>query len=63
MQVAAEVARLEEFKLSKMKELVLKKRSELEETCRKTHLIPEADTGMEYAIEAVESGNMSFSWI
>ncbi|KAF8044289.1 hypothetical protein BT93_A2316 [Corymbia citriodora subsp. variegata] len=54
--VAAEVARLEEFKLSKMKELVLKKRSELEEICRKTHLIPEADTGMEYAIEAVESG-------
>ena len=39
-----------------MKELVLKKRSELEEICRKTHLIPEADSALEYVIEAMESG-------
>lgn len=39
-----------------MKELVLKKRSELEEICRKTHLIAEVDTSIEYAIEAIESG-------
>ncbi|KAJ8752928.1 hypothetical protein K2173_008663 [Erythroxylum novogranatense] len=56
--VEAEVSRLEELKSSKMKELVLKKRSELEEICRKTHLIPEADTGIEYAIEAIDSGIM-----
>ncbi|KAJ4851236.1 hypothetical protein Tsubulata_046661 [Turnera subulata] len=56
--VEAEVSRLEELKASKMKELVLKKRSELEEICRKTHMVPEADTGIEDAIEAIESGNM-----
>ncbi|KAF8008692.1 hypothetical protein BT93_K2373 [Corymbia citriodora subsp. variegata] len=54
--VEAEVARLEELKLSKMKELVLKKRSELEEICRKTHLIPEEDSTMKYIVEATESG-------
>ncbi|KAJ7970063.1 65-kDa microtubule-associated-like protein [Quillaja saponaria] len=52
--VEAEVSRLEELKSSKMKELVLKKRSELEEVCRKTHLVPEVDSAVEYAIE---SGN------
>lgn len=56
LQVEAEVSRLEELKSSKMKELVLKKRSELEEICRKTHMVPEYDSSMEYAIEAIESG-------
>ncbi|XP_050264843.1 65-kDa microtubule-associated protein 3 isoform X2 [Quercus robur] len=54
--VEAEVSRLEELKSSKMKELVLKKRSELDEICRKTHMVPEVDCSMEYAIEAIESG-------
>ncbi|XP_050387846.1 65-kDa microtubule-associated protein 3 [Argentina anserina] len=54
--VEAEVSRLEELKSSKMKELVLKKRTELEEICRKTHMVIEADSGIEYAIEAIESG-------
>ncbi|KAJ0100034.1 hypothetical protein Patl1_19959 [Pistacia atlantica] len=58
LQVEAEVSRLEELKSSKMKELVLKKRSELEEICRKTHMVPEYDSSMEYAIEAIESGAM-----
>ena len=58
MQVEAEVSRLEELKASKMKELVLKKRSELEEICRKTHMIPEADSALDYVIEAMESGIM-----
>ncbi|WVZ00113.1 hypothetical protein V8G54_026182 [Vigna mungo] len=53
--VEAEVARLEKLKSSKMKELVLKKRTELEEICRKTHLIPEIDNAVEYAVEAIES--------
>lgn len=56
MQVEAEVARLEELKASKMKELVLKKRSELEEICRKTHMITEADSVLECVVEAMESG-------
>ncbi|KAK2971749.1 hypothetical protein RJ640_022888, partial [Escallonia rubra] len=54
--VEAEVSRLEEFKASKMKELVLKKRSELEEICRKTHMISDSDRAMDIAIEAIESG-------
>ncbi|GMI71551.1 PLEIADE, MICROTUBULE-ASSOCIATED PROTEIN 65-3 [Hibiscus trionum] len=52
--VEAEVSRLEELKSSKMKELVLKKRSELREICRKTHLVP--DTELEDVIEAIETG-------
>ncbi|WJX18996.1 hypothetical protein P8452_08738 [Trifolium repens] len=54
--VEMEVSRLEELKSSKMKELVLKKRTELEEICRKTHLVPETDGAIEYAVEAIESG-------
>lgn len=60
MQAEAEVSRLEEFKSSKMKELVLKKRTELEEICRKTHLVPEVDGAIEYVFEAIESGNFYF---
>ncbi|XP_023755578.1 65-kDa microtubule-associated protein 3 [Lactuca sativa] len=54
--VEAEVSRLEEMKAGKMKELVYKKRSELEDICRKTHLLPESDTSMEIALQAIESG-------
>lgn len=39
-----------------MKELVLKKRTELEEICRKTHLVPEADCDTEHFLAAIESG-------
>ncbi|KAM1368426.1 hypothetical protein PS1_001757 [Malus domestica] len=56
--VEAEVSRLEELKSSKMKELVLKKRSELEEICRKTHMVLEADSAIDYVIEAIESGDV-----
>lgn len=55
-QVKAEVSRLEEMKASKMKELVLKKKAELEDICRKTHLIPESNSSIDLAVEAVESG-------
>lgn len=61
VQVEDEVSRLEQLKSSKMKELVLKKRSELEEICRRTHMIAEADRAMEYAIEAIESGTKTSS--
>lgn len=54
--VEAEVSRLEDLKSSKMKELVFKKRSELEDICRRTHLLPESDSSMDIAIEAIESG-------
>ncbi|KAK1392833.1 65-kDa microtubule-associated protein 3 [Heracleum sosnowskyi] len=54
--VAAEVYRLEALKASKMKELVCKKRSELEDICRKTHMILESDSGLEVSIQAIETG-------
>ncbi|XP_009758362.1 65-kDa microtubule-associated protein 3 [Nicotiana sylvestris] len=54
--VEGEVSRLEELKASKMKELVLKKRSELEEIYRKTHIVADSDSAMSIAIEAIESG-------
>lgn len=64
LKVEAEVSRLEEFKSSKMKELVFKKRSELEDICRKTHLLPESDSSMEMAMEAIESGsNASYLYL
>ncbi|XP_057951864.1 65-kDa microtubule-associated protein 3 [Malania oleifera] len=61
--VEVEVSRLEELKASKMKELVLKKRSELEDICRRTHLVLEADGTMEYAIEAMESGTIDAAYV
>lgn len=56
LKVETAVSRLESLKSSKMEELVFKKRSELEEICRKTHLLPESDTSLEIALEAIESG-------
>ncbi|KAH7298569.1 hypothetical protein KP509_25G049800 [Ceratopteris richardii] len=55
-QAEAEVERLENLKMSKMKELVLKKQAELEEICRKAHIIPEACMGLDSAFVAMESG-------
>ncbi|KAI3712564.1 hypothetical protein L1987_71123 [Smallanthus sonchifolius] len=54
--VEAEVSRLDDMKLSKMKDLVFKKRSELEDIRRKTHLLPDFDSSMEIAMEAIETG-------
>ncbi|PWA91055.1 microtubule associated protein (MAP65/ASE1) family protein [Artemisia annua] len=54
--VETEVSRLESLKSSKLKELVFKKRLELEDICRKTHLLPESDNAMEMALEAIETG-------
>ncbi|XP_057762439.1 65-kDa microtubule-associated protein 3 [Arachis stenosperma] len=61
--VEEEVLRLEALKSSKMKELVLKKRAELEEICQKTHLVPELDSALEYAIETIESGTVDPAWV
>lgn len=55
-RVEAEVLRLEQLKSSKMKELVIKKRLELEEICRQTHMVTEALSIMEDSVEAMESG-------
>jgi len=39
-----------------MKELVFKKRSELEETCRLTHIEPDTSTAAEKASALIDSG-------
>ncbi|KAJ0051657.1 hypothetical protein Pint_00258 [Pistacia integerrima] len=54
--VEGEVSRLEQLKSSKMKELVLKRRFELEEICKKMHMTTEV-LG-DYSIKAIESGSV-----
>ncbi|KAJ6328467.1 hypothetical protein OIU77_010206 [Salix suchowensis] len=54
--VEEEMLRLEKLKSSKVKELVLKKRLELEEICWKTHMVLEAHAAAKYSTEAVASG-------
>ncbi|CAN8251906.1 unnamed protein product [Cochlearia groenlandica] len=61
-EVKAELCRLEKLKWSKMKELVLKKRSELEEICKRTHIVlhEEEDIAVETnVIKAIESGDVN----
>ncbi|KAF3439975.1 hypothetical protein FNV43_RR18253 [Rhamnella rubrinervis] len=53
--VELEVSRLESLKSSKLKELVLKKRLDLENVCREAHMTTEAFGAMEYSIEDMES--------
>lgn len=43
-----------------MKDLVLKKKTELEEHKRRAHLIGEDDCEAEFPVEAIEAGNNSF---
>lgn len=50
------MVRLEQLKSSKMKELVIKKRLELEEICRRIHMVTETLSIMEDSVEAMESG-------
>ncbi|XP_008800929.2 65-kDa microtubule-associated protein 3 isoform X2 [Phoenix dactylifera] len=59
--VEAEVLRLEQLKTSKMKELVLKKKMELEELRRRTHLVAQAGNETEFAIKAIEAGAIDAS--
>lgn len=56
MQASAEVERLAKLKASRMKELVFKKRSELEEICRLTHIEPDTSTAPEKASALIDSG-------
>ena len=52
------MSRLEELNSSKMQELFLKKMSELEEICKKTRTVLEADSALECDTEAIDSGNI-----
>lgn len=50
--------RLTKLKASRMKELVMKKRSELEEICRMTHIEPDTSTAAEKSSALIDSGNI-----
>ncbi|XP_057961252.1 65-kDa microtubule-associated protein 6-like [Malania oleifera] len=55
-QVSAEVERLAKLKASRMKELVMKKRAELEEICRMIHIEPNTNTAAEKSNALIDSG-------
>lgn len=55
-QASAEVERLTKLKASRMKELVMKRRSELEDLCRKTHIEPDSSTAPEKSNALIDSG-------
>ncbi|BBN18307.1 Ase1/PRC1/MAP65 family protein [Marchantia polymorpha subsp. ruderalis] len=55
-QAEIEVERLDQLKASKMKELVQKKRTELEEICRRAHMEPDASTAPDKTNALIESG-------
>ncbi|GMH26278.1 hypothetical protein Nepgr_028121 [Nepenthes gracilis] len=55
-QASAEVERLTKLKAGKMKELVMKKRSELEKICRLAHIEPDTSTAAEKSNALIDSG-------
>ncbi|CAM6071287.1 unnamed protein product [Sphagnum tenellum] len=55
-QAQMEVDRLDTLKASRMKELVVKRRLELEDICRCAHIEPDANTTEEKLIAMVDSG-------
>ncbi|TVU20353.1 hypothetical protein EJB05_36560, partial [Eragrostis curvula] len=61
--VEAEVLRLEQLKASKMKELVLKKKAELEELQRRAHLVGDEGYVAQFSIEAIEAGAIDPSFL
>ncbi|KAA8529884.1 hypothetical protein F0562_034512 [Nyssa sinensis] len=55
-QASAEVERLTKLKASRMKELVMKRRSELEDICCKIHIEPDPSTAAEKSNAMIDSG-------
>ncbi|MFS8018487.1 putative microtubule-associated protein, MAP65/Ase1/PRC1 [Helianthus anomalus] len=55
-QASQEVERLNKLKTSRMKELVMKRRAELEELCFKTHIEPDPSTTFEKSNAIIDSG-------
>lgn len=55
------MSRLEQLKSSKLKEILLKRKLELEEICRQSHMVTETPISAEYSNESMESGNCFLS--
>ncbi|MCO5615105.1 hypothetical protein L7F22_069394 [Adiantum nelumboides] len=60
-QVKGEVQRLEQLKATKMKDLVLKRRSVLEQVCRQAHMEPDPSTSSEKTNALIDSGMVDAS--
>ncbi|CAK9165217.1 unnamed protein product [Ilex paraguariensis] len=58
----AEVLRLQQIKSSKIKEVLLKKKLDLEELCRTAHMVAKAHA-QDYSVEAVECGALDPSYL
>ncbi|CAN8293466.1 unnamed protein product [Cochlearia groenlandica] len=55
-QVSEEVDRFNKLKSSRMKELVMKRRTELENLCRLAHIEPDISTSLEKSAALIDSG-------
>ncbi|XP_071701877.1 65-kDa microtubule-associated protein 6-like [Rutidosis leptorrhynchoides] len=55
-QLSEEVERLNKLKAGRMKELVIKRRAELEEICFKTHIKPDPSTAVDISTAMIDSG-------
>ncbi|KAL5201383.1 hypothetical protein ABZP36_035737 [Zizania latifolia] len=55
-KMEAEVERLTKLKASRLKEIFMKKRSELEEICKNAHIEPDASTAPEQTNAMIDSG-------
>ncbi|XP_052211040.1 65-kDa microtubule-associated protein 3-like [Diospyros lotus] len=59
----AEVSRLQKIKASKIKDVILKKRSYLEELCRKAHMVLEEQSAAVYSVGTIDSGIVDPSYV
>lgn len=62
-QALAEIERLTKLKASRMKELVMKKRSELEYICCKNHIQPDSSTAADKTNAMIDSGKESHTHV
>ncbi|GAB2235196.1 hypothetical protein Droror1_Dr00027690 [Drosera rotundifolia] len=61
--VESEVWRLETLKSSKLKDFLLKKKSDLEDTCQKAHMILDPHNTRQYSTEVIESGVVDLAYL
>lgn len=58
-----EVLRLQKMKSSKIKEVLLKKKSHLDEICRAAHMVVDGQNSIDYSAETIESGAIDLSYL
>ncbi|GJT52365.1 65-kDa microtubule-associated protein 8 [Tanacetum coccineum] len=61
IKAEAEVDRLDQLKASKMKELLVKKRTELEEICRRSHMEVPSLSEMDHVVSSIKHGEMDYA--